>query len=121
MRGALLALALLLPGVAAAEATSTLPPPPVVTLLRLVGPLEDVLIGVTDAEVAQMGGGPPAERVMIALRLYGSLSAWWYRPARGPDGALRYATWLRIPILREAVQRVEVFTPPLAVAPPRGP
>lgn len=94
---------------------------PAPTLLRIVGPRDEVVIGLTAAELEALGSGPAVERVARALVAQGQLTAWQYVVGRAPDGTTRLATTRRIAILRNDALRVEPYAPALPVAPPPGP
>ncbi|CAH0174647.1 hypothetical protein [Roseomonas sp. CECT 9278] len=109
-----LALPLLaLPGAAAAQA-------PAMRLFRVVSQRDDIIIGLTPAELAAMGTGPDAERIGRTLASQGQLGAWRYVVGRAPDGSTRYATTARVSILRQETYRIEPYAPALPVAPPPG-
>lgn len=94
---------------------------PAPTLLRIVGPRDEVVIGLTVGELEALGSGPAVERVARALVAQGQLTAWQYVVGRAPDGTTRLATTRRIAILRNDALRVEPYAPALPVAPPPGP
>lgn len=91
---------------------------PEVSLFRVVGPRDEVTIGLTRAELAAMGTGPAVERIARSLAGQGQLTAWHYAVGRAPDGSTRYATSRKIAILRNDTLRIEPIAPALPVAPP---
>ena len=93
-------------------------PGPEVALFRIVGPRDDVTIGLTPAELDRLGSGPAVERIARALVAQGELTAWQYVVTRAPDGGTRLATTRRIAVLRHETLRVEPYAPALPVAPP---
>lgn len=91
------------------------------TLLRIVGPRDEVIIGLTAAELERMGSGPAVERLARTLVAQGQVTAWQYVVGRAPDGTTRLATSRRIAILRNDALRVEPYAPALPVAAPPAP
>ena len=106
---ALPALALALP--AAAQA-------PAVLLFRVVSQRDEIIIGLTPAELAALGTGPEAERIGRRLAAEGQVGAWRYMVGRAPDGSTRYAASGRVSILRQDTYRIEPYRAALPVAPP---
>ncbi len=89
-----------------------------VSLFRVVGPRDEVTIGLTGAELTRLGGGPAVERVARALVANGQLTAWQYAVGRAPDGGTHYAARGRVAILRSESLRIEPLSPALPVAAP---
>jgi hypothetical protein len=89
-----------------------------VTLLRVVGPRDEVTIGLTEAELARLGSGPAVERVARTLVAQGQITAWQYVVGRAPDGSTRLAASRRIAVLRHDALRVEPYSAALPVAAP---
>ena len=110
-----MALALLAPIPARSQAGAE------IALFRIVGPRDDVTIGLTQAELDRLGTGPGVERIARALVAQGQLTAWQYVVTRAPDGGTRLATTRRIAVLRNETLRVEPYAPALPVAPPPAP
>jgi len=108
---ALPALALALPAVAQQAG---------VMLFRIVSQRDEVIIGVTPAELAAMGSGPEAERIARKLAADGQVGAWRYVVGRAADGSTRYGATGRIAILRQDTYRIEPYTAAIPVAPPPG-
>ena len=91
---------------------------PQVLLFRVVSPRDEVIIGLTAAELATLGTGPEAERIGRRLAEQGQVGAWRYTVTRAADGSTRFATTARISILRQETYRIEPYAPALPVAPP---
>ena len=108
---ALPALALTLP-VAAQE--------PAILLFRVVSQRDEVIIGLTPAELAAMGSGPEAERIARKLAADGQVGAWRYTVGRAADGSTRYGATGRIAILKQDTYRIEPYRAAIPVAPPPG-
>ncbi|TCH98962.1 hypothetical protein EJV46_10440 [Roseococcus sp. SYP-B2431] len=98
-------------GTAAAQA-------PAVRLFKVIGPRDEVTIGLTEAELTALGSGPEVERIARALVANGQLTAWQYIVGRAPDGSTRLAATRRIAVLRSESLRIEPYTAALPVAPP---
>ncbi|BDG71699.1 hypothetical protein [Roseomonas fluvialis] len=112
-RIALMAPLLALASTAAAQA-------PAVMLFRVVSQRDDIIIGLTPAELAALGSGPEAERIGRALAAQGQIGAWRYVVGRASDGSTRYGATGRVSILRQETYRIEPYRPALPVAPPPG-
>jgi hypothetical protein len=109
-----LALPLLaLPGAAMAQS-------PPVRLFSVVTPRDEIVIGLTPAELAALGSGPEAERIARRLVAEGQITAWRYVVSRAPDGTTRFAATGRISVLRQDTTRIEPYSSALPVAPPPG-
>ncbi|WP_198371390.1 hypothetical protein [Roseomonas rosulenta] len=108
------------PMIALAGAAAAQDPAPAIRLFRVVSQRDDIIIGLTAAELAALGSGPEAERLGRALAGQGQLGAWRYVVGRAPDGSTRYATTARVSILRQETYRIEPYAPALPVAPPPG-
>ncbi len=109
---AALALLAMAPGLALAQGAG-------VSLFKVVGPRDEVTIGLTEAELARLGSGPAVERIARALVAEGQLTAWRYAVGRAPDGGTRFAATGRVAILRSESLRIEPYTAALpVVAPP---
>ncbi len=91
-----------------------------VMLFRIVSQRDEVIIGVTPAELAAMGSGPEAERIARKLAADGQVGAWRYVVGRAADGSTRYGATGRIAILRQDTYRIEPYTAAIPVAPPPG-
>lgn len=89
-----------------------------VRLYRLVTMRGDVLVGLTQRELASLGGGPEVERIARRIAQAGQLTAWRYSVTRAPDGSTRLATRERVAVLRQDALMVEPYAPALPVAPP---
>lgn len=87
-------------------------------LFRVVGPRDEVTVGLTSAQLDALGSGPEVERLARKLAADGQLTAWQYVVGRAPDGSTRYGATQRIAVLRSESLRIEPVTPALPVALP---
>ena len=92
---------------------------PEVLLFQVTGVRDDIIIGLTPAELATLGSGPEAERIGRRLAETGQVGAWRYNVGRAPDGSTRLAATGRISILRNESLRIQAYRAALpVVAPP---
>jgi hypothetical protein len=112
LRSALLLAALAVSGPAFAD--------PSTQLFKIVGPRDDVTIGLTQTELDAMGSGAGVERLARKLVADGQVTAWRYTVGRAPDGSTRYGASGKVAILRNDTLRIEPYTAALPVAPPPG-
>lgn len=89
-----------------------------VQLFRVVGPRDEVTIGVTPAQLDAMGQGAGVERLARKLVADGQITAWRYAVGRAADGSTRFAASGKVAILRNDTLRIEPYTAALPVAPP---
>ena len=92
--------------------------PPAVQLFQVTGVRDDIIIGLTPAELAALGSGPEAERIAKRLVEAGQIGAWRYNVGRAPDGSTRLNPTGRIAILRNEALRIQAYRAALPVAPP---
>jgi hypothetical protein len=91
-----------------------------VRLFRVVTMREDVLLGLTPAEMAALGSGPEVERLAVHIATEGQVTGWRYRSERSPNGGTQLATHHRVAVLRQDALMLEPYAPALpVVAPPR--
>jgi len=115
-----LALALLVTApVASLSSRPALAADPVdIRLFRVVTMREDVVLGVTPAELAALGPGTDVERLARRIAAEGQFTAWRYVVGRAPDGSTRLAARNRVAVLKQDALMVEPYVPALPVAPP---
>lgn len=94
--------------------------PSAVQLFRIVTPRDEVIIGLTEAELNSLGTGPGVERIARRLVAEGQITAWRYIVGRAPDGSTRLGTTARVAIMRQDSYRIEPYSAALPVAPPPG-
>ncbi|MBR0651477.1 hypothetical protein GXW78_17540 [Roseomonas terrae] len=93
---------------------------PAVLLFRVVSQRDEIIIGLTPAELAAMGSGPEAERIARKLATDGQVGAWRYVVGRATDGSTRHGATGRIAIMRQETYRIEPYSAAIPVAPPPG-
>ena len=91
---------------------------PAVQLFRVVGPRDEVTIGLTTAQLDAMGTGPGVERLARKLVADGQVTAWRYAVGRAADGSTRFAASGHVAILRNDTLRIEPYAAALPVAAP---
>jgi hypothetical protein len=85
-----------------------------VTLFKIVTPQNQIVIGLTKAELAQMDGRTPAD-VEKALRTSGMLEVWQYGVRRGISGVPEQAPVRKIAVSAGPDTHIESYTTPLKV------
>lgn len=94
-------------------------PEPAPHLFRVVGPRDDVTIGLGAAEFDAIGPEPGVARLARRLAADGQVTAWRYTVTRAPDGTTRLAPAGRLAIMRQDTLRIEDYRAALPVlAPP---
>src|SRR5439155_11314776 len=89
-----------------------------VQLFKVVGPRDEVTIGVTNADLDTMGSGPGVERLARKLVADGQVTVWRYAVGRAADGSTRFGAAGKVAILRSDTLRIEPYAAALPVAPP---
>jgi hypothetical protein len=89
-----------------------------IALFRVVGPRDEVTIGLTETELGRLGTGPRVERIARTLVAQGQITAWHYVVGRAADGSTRFAARGRVAILRSDLLRIEPYAAAIPVAPP---
>jgi hypothetical protein len=85
------------------------------TLFKIVTVKDDVIVGLNDAELAELGGDAGGIAKAIASR--GSLSVWQYGQKHATDGERQMAPVARIGVLANSSLRVEPYKQPFKVLP----
>lgn len=83
-----------------------------VHLFNVVSARDEVVIGLTEAEVPALASRAPVAVVASMLASDGRLSAWRYAPTRGEDGAIRLAPISRVAIFAGGTIRLEPYLAP---------
>ena len=86
-----------------------------VSLFKVITAKDEIVIGLSDGELAGMDGN--AGGVAKALVARGSLSVWQYAVRKAPTGDLEQAPLHKIGLIASDALRVEPYPTPLKVAP----
>ena len=87
-----------------------------VTLFKVVTPQNEIVIGLTKAELAQMQG-KSAEAVAKTLNDTGELQAWQYETKAGIGGTLEEAPIRKIAVSASPATHIEPYASPNTVLP----
>ncbi|QCI63886.1 hypothetical protein [Phreatobacter stygius] len=114
-------LAALMSGLAgsAASAVGTAPAASGITLFKVIGPRDEIFIGVPDAELAGLGAGAQAELISRKIAAEGQVSLWRYAVQRRVDGALVMAPMAKVGVFAAGIVRIEPFTSVYPVVAPQ--
>lgn len=85
------------------------------TLFRIVTVKDEIIVGLNDAELKELGGD--AGGIAKAIAAKGSLSLWQYAVTQGKDGERVVAPRQKIGVLANASLRVEPYKQPFKVLP----
>lgn len=85
-----------------------------VTLFKVVSPQNEIVIGLTKAELAQMPGKTP-DAVEKALRSAGALQVWQYGVRRGVSGVMEQAPVRKIELSAQSDIHIEPYLSQLKV------
>lgn len=91
-----------------------------VRLFHVVTTGSDLLVGLTEEELAILEPNEAAERIAGRLATDGELVAWRYAETRTADGDRRLVPRERISVRRGEALTVAAYKPDLAVLPPLG-
>jgi hypothetical protein len=80
-----------------------------VHLFSVVSARDEVVVGLTEAEVPALASRAPISVVASMLASDGRLSAWRYAPTRGEDGVIRLAPIYRLAIFAGGTIRLEPY------------
>jgi hypothetical protein len=112
----LLAAPLAVPALAQAPSA----PQPLVTLFNVVTPRDTMVIGVTAAEMAALGGSNPTEALARKIAAEGQMTVWHYVVGRGEGGALVMAPADKVALMAAGIVRIEAYRPAHPVVAPRS-
>lgn len=87
-----------------------------VSLFKVITTKDEIVIGLSDAELAQMDGRD-AGGVAKALVGKGTLSVWQYAVRHGQSGDLEQAPLRKVALISNDSLRIEPFASPLKVVP----
>lgn len=91
---------------ASARALTPLPP---VTLFKVVGPRDEIFIGLLTVELEALGGSSPAEAISKKVATDGQMTVWQYSVRRGDGGALVMAPVAKVGVFAAGVLRIEPY------------
>jgi hypothetical protein len=86
-------------------------------LFKVITDKDDIIIGLTAAELQALGGPEtsPAGRIAQALASKKALTVWQYAVKHGSNGELQLAPLHQVGLLASNAVRVEPYSTPLAV------
>lgn len=102
-------------GIAAAQASG----PAEITLFKVISIKDEILVGLTRAELAALASGSEAEMVAKKIAADGQMTLWQYAVRRGDDGALVMAPVARVGIFAAGLVRIEPYRAVHPVVAPR--
>lgn len=80
-----------------------------VHLFTVTSATDEIVIGLSEAEVPALAARAPVAVVADLLAADGRLSAWRYAPSRGTDGVIRQAPVHRVAIFAAGTIRLESY------------
>jgi hypothetical protein len=86
------------------------------TLFKIVTVKDEIVVGLTDAELAALGGND-AGAVAKAISSKGTLTLWRYASKKAANGDLQMAPLDKVGVLANSSLRVEPYKSPLKVLP----
>ena len=89
-----------------------------VSLFKVITARDEIVIGMTDAELAQIDGRN-AGGIAKMLVAKGSMSVWQYAVRKAPGGDLEQAPLRQVGLIASESLRVEPYVSPLKVVPIR--
>lgn len=87
-----------------------------VTLFKVVSPQNEIVIGMTRAELTRLNGKTP-EVVEKALNAAGALQVWQYGVRRGVSGDMEEAPVRKVSLSADPAIHIEAYATPLRVVP----
>ena len=111
-RVALLAMALIAGNVLSAAAEDQM------KLFKLVGPKDEVVVGLTADELRGFGSAPDLDNLAQHLATAGEMSVWQYAVRKGQDGNLQQAPLKRVAVFKNDTMRIEPYATPLPIIAP---
>lgn len=94
-------------------------PAPAVTLFKVVGPRDEIFIGMPTTELEALGVGSPAEAISKKVAADGQMAVWQYSVRRGDGGALVMAPVAKVGIFAAGIVRIEPYSTTYQVLQPR--
>lgn len=84
-------------------------PLPAMTLFKVVGPRDEIFIGIPTASLRALGDGPPAEALSRKVAADGQMTVWRYAVQHGPNGVLVMAPVAQVGIFAAGIVRIEPY------------
>lgn len=106
--------------VALAPALAQSAPPSGMTLFNVVGPRDTIVVGLTAAEIAALGGGNPVEALAKTIAARGQMTVWQYGVRHGDGGALVMAPTAKVALMAAGIVRIEPYRAAHPVVAPQG-
>ena len=85
------------------------------TLLKIVTSKDEIVVGLTPAEVQALGSGPVLDLVAKQLAAQGQMTVWQYAVRKDAAGNLQQAPLRRVAVFRTDTLRIEPYATPLPV------
>jgi hypothetical protein len=85
------------------------------TLFKIVTVKDEIIVGLNDAELKELGGD--AGGIAKAIAAKGSLTLWQYAVTQGKDGERQMAPRAKVGLLANSSLRVEPYKQPFKVLP----
>lgn len=89
-----------------------------VSLFKVVNAKDDMIVGLTQDELAKFGPGVPLEVFAAELQRRGQMAVWQYASTRGAQGDLVMSPVQRIIVIYPGTARIEPYRSALKVIPP---
>jgi len=89
-----------------------------VKLFKIVTQKDEVIIGLTAAELSGLGSGPVLDNLARRLATDGQMTVWQYAAHKDPSGTLQEAPLRRIAVFKTDTLRIEPYASPLPVVAP---
>ena len=92
---------------------------PAVRLFKVVSPRDEIVVGLTEQELAALQGTSPAEALAKKIAADGQMTVWQYAVSRGDGGRLVMAPLAKVGLMAAGIVRIEPYQPAHPVIAPR--
>ena len=89
-----------------------------VKLFKMITPKDDVVVGLTAAELHALGTGPDLDNFAKHLAAEGQMTVWQYAVRKDQSGNSQQAPFKRIAVFKTDTLRIEPYATPLAIVAP---
>jgi len=89
-----------------------------VSLFKVVTPKDELFIGLTDGELAALGGSAPVEGLSKKIAADGQMTLWQYGVKRAGDGKMIFGPLTKVSVFAAGVIRIEPYKPAYEVVAP---